>query len=71
MYCVYWQDWMVLFNKSKCKMFDDLTPALKFANQMRSMGHKFVVLASEVPSNVTKMGVDTVDENYDWKKRRI
>ena len=44
--------------------------ALAISEGLRKEGKMFVSIASEIPGNVTKMGVAAPDENYDWKKRR-
>lgn len=53
-----------------CQMFEDMGKALEFSNEARSMGARFVCMASEVEGNMTKMGVSGPSPNYEWFKRR-
>jgi hypothetical protein len=55
---------------------DDLIQALKTAEEMRKRQYSkgdisHVTLTSENPNSVGKSGVDTVDPDYNWKKRRL
>jgi len=69
MFKVYWTD---LIGNSIGRQFDDMSEALKFAQELRNSHHrKFVTLCSENPDNVTKMGVAETGSDYNWKKRRI
>lgn len=54
-----------------------LTEALKWANELRDNGNRFVTIASENPDSVGRPGVDSVEdgqlpngEEYTWRKRR-
>ena len=54
-----------------------LTEALKWANELRENGNRFVTIASENPNSVGRAGVDAVvdgqlpnGEEYTWRKRR-
>lgn len=51
-------------------MISDLGEALKFAEQKRNEGFRFVTLVSENPNSVGKPGVDVTGPDYDWTKRR-
>ena len=51
--------------------FEELVHALAWSNSLRDRGYKFVVMASEVDGNVTKMGAAGMDaDDYEWEKRR-
>lgn len=57
--------------QSQSKMLTDLNELLKESQELRKKeGVRFVCSASENTDQVGKMGVDTVDENYSWYKRR-
>ena len=54
-----------------------LTEALKWANELRDNGNRFVTIASENPDSVGKAGVDEIVDGvlpdgteYTWRKRR-
>ena len=54
-----------------------LDKALKWANELRANGNRFVTIASENPDSVGPAGVDAVVDGllpdgteYTWKKRR-
>lgn len=54
-----------------------LDQALKWANELRANGNRFVTIASENPDSVGLAGVDAVVDGilpdgteYTWKKRR-
>lgn len=54
-----------------------LTEALKWANELRDNGNRFVTIASENPDSVGRPGVDSIEdgqlpngEEYTWRKRR-
>lgn len=54
-----------------------LDEALKWANELRDNGNRFVTIASENPDSIGLSGVDSVEngllpngEAYTWKKRR-
>lgn len=53
-----------------CQMFDGIEKALKFSNEARDRGARFVCMASEVEGNMTKMGVASPSPDYEWFKRR-
>lgn len=72
MYCVYWVRDFGTGDEMCCgRICSELDEALKVSESLRKEGKLFVSIASEIPGNVTKMGVAAPDENYDWKKRRI
>lgn len=71
MFCVFWCEPLYDEYRPKCEVFECCTMALQWAESLRKQGYRFVTIASEIPGNVTKMGVDVTDESYDWKKRRI
>jgi hypothetical protein len=53
----------------------DLSAALNFMNDLRAKQAAgepvgFVAMSSELPNNVTKMGVADPPADYNWKKRR-
>jgi hypothetical protein len=55
----------------------ELREALAFANRRRQDGMRHVSISSENPDNVTKPGVDSIEngmtpdgQEYTWKKRR-
>ena len=54
-----------------------LTESLKWANELRDNGNRFVTIASENPNSVGKSGVDEIKDGvlpdgteYTWRKRR-
>lgn len=73
MFKVYWSD---LQDKAMGKSFEDMTEALNFMQELRTVyDRKFVTMASENPNQVGKMGVDSVEEGllpdgskYTWNK---
>jgi hypothetical protein len=67
MFKVYWTDIFGIHGED----FSDLTQALNYTQYLRNEGNKHVVLSSENPDNVTKMGVAEAGPDYSWKKRRI
>jgi hypothetical protein len=57
--------------------FVEMIDALTQANHLRTIGRAYVVMASENPNQVGKMGVDSVEDGhlpngdgYTWKMRR-
>jgi hypothetical protein len=74
MYKVYWTD----ADGSACSEdFIEMVEALTQANHLRNIGRAYVVMASENPNQVGKMGVDSVEdgklpsgEAYTWRMRR-
>ena len=51
--------------------YPNVTEALKWSNDLRKQGFKFVVIGSEIEGNTTKMGVAGLEaDEYEWKKRR-
>lgn len=72
MYCVYWVRDFGTGDEMCCgRICSELDEALKVSEALRKEGKLFVSIASEIPGNVTKMGVDVTGDDYDWKKRRI
>ena len=52
-------------------MYDNVTDALNWSNDLRKQGFKFITIASEIEGNVTKMGAAGLEaDDYEWKKRR-
>ena len=54
-----------------------LDQALKWANELRANGNRFVTIASENPNSVGRPGVDSIEDGqlpdgtvYTWRKRR-
>ena len=71
MFCVYWvQDFGDGDERPCASVVEDLKEALALTERCRNFGFRFVTMASEVPGNVTKMGVDTTGPDYEWFKRR-
>jgi hypothetical protein len=74
MYKVYW----TAPDGSACSQdFQDMVEALTEANHLRNIGRAYVVMSSENPNQVGKMGVDSVEdgrlpngEAYTWRMRR-
>lgn len=74
MYKVYWT---ALDGQACSEDFIEMVEALTQANHLRNAGRAYVVMASENPNQVGKMGVDAVvdgklpsGEDYTWKMRR-
>jgi len=74
MYQVFFIDPFCEAGAVECTTLDE---ALKWANELRDNGNRFVTIASENPDSVGKSGVDAVvdgvlpnGELYTWKKRR-
>jgi hypothetical protein len=74
MYKVYWtaED-----GSARSEDYVEMTEALTRANRLRNEGRAYVVMASENPNQVGRMGVDSVEdghlpsgEAYTWKMRR-
>ena len=74
MYKVYWtaED-----GSARSEDYVEMVAALTEANRLRNEGRAYVVMASENPNQVGKMGVDSVEnghlpsgEAYTWKMRR-
>jgi hypothetical protein len=74
MYKVYWtaED-----GSARSEEYVEIVAALTEANRLRNEGRAYVVMASENPNQVGKMGVDSVEnghlpsgEAYTWKMRR-
>lgn len=73
---VYWT--VVESGCSYGKVYDDMSVALKHTQTLRSEGHRFVSIVSEISDQVGQMGVSAVidgklpnGEEYTWKKRRL
>lgn len=74
MYKIYWTE----NGEHKGELFEssEMSNALKFSESLRKRQHSgedvhFIVMSSENPDCVGKMGVDVTGPDYDWKKRRI
>jgi hypothetical protein len=74
MYKVYWTD---ADGSARSEDYVEMMAALTEANRLRNEGRAYVVMASENPNQVGKMGVDSVEdghlpsgEAYTWKMRR-
>ena len=67
MFKVYWTHGAESYGKE----FTDMKEALNYCQEIRNAGRLFVTMCSELPNNVTKMGVAEVGPDYNWKKRRI
>jgi hypothetical protein len=74
MYKVYWtaED-----GSARSEDYVEMVAALTEANRLRNEGRAYVVMASENPNQVGRMGVDSVEdghlpsgEAYTWKMRR-
>ena len=74
MYKVYWtaED-----GSARSEDYVEMVAALTEANRLRNIGRSYVVMASENPNQVGRMGVDSVEdghlpsgEAYTWKMRR-
>jgi len=66
MFKVYWSQG----DRSFGKEFELMTEGLNYCQQLREAGRRFVTMSSELPDNMTKMGVSDVGPDYNWKKRR-
>ena len=74
MYKVYWT---AADGSARSEDYVEMVAALSEANRLRNEGRAYVVMASENPNQVGKMGVDSVEdghlpsgEAYTWKMRR-
>ena len=74
MYKVYWT---AADGSARSEDYVEMVAALTEANRLRNEGRAYVVMASENPNQVGKMGVDSVEdghfpggEAYTWKMRR-
>jgi hypothetical protein len=74
MYKVYWtaED-----GSAHSEDYVEMVAALTEANRLRNIGRSYVVMVSENPNQVGRMGVDSVEnghlpsgEAYTWKMRR-
>ena len=75
MHKIYWTD---KTGREHSLFRTELGEALNVAKDARDAGGSFVVIATENPNQVGKMGVDDIKEGvlpdgttYEWKKRRI
>lgn len=66
MFKVYW----TYDEKTYGQEFPVMTEALDFCQDLRNSGRRFVTMCSELPDNVTRMGVAEAGPDYNWKKRR-
>ena len=74
MYKVYWT---AADGSARSEDYVEMVAALTEANRLRNEGRAYVVMASENPNQVGRMGVDAVEdgqlpsgEAYTWKMRR-
>ena len=67
MFKVYW----TFDNRNHGKEFDDMMKALDYCQLLRKGNAKFVTMCSELSDMVGEFGVSEVNDDYDWKKRRI
>ena len=67
MFKVYW----TFENRNHGKEFDDMMKALDYCQLLRKGNAKFVTMCSELPDMVGEFGVSEVNDDYDWKKRRV
>ena len=74
MYKVYWT---AADGSARSEDYVEMVAALTEANRLRNEGRAYVVMASENPNQVGKMGVDSAEdghlpsgEAYTWKMRR-
>jgi hypothetical protein len=74
MYRVYWT---AADGSARSEDYVEMVAALTEANRLRNEGRAYVVMASENPNQVGRMGVDSVEdghlpsgEAYTWKMRR-
>jgi len=77
MYMVYWTVVDGDGYEAKSRLFDTelLDEPMKFVNELREKQYadgsiKFVVMSSENPNMVGKMGASAPDASYNWTKRR-
>ena len=74
MYKVYWT---AADGAARSKDYLRMTEALTETNRMRTLGMAYVAMVGELPNQVGRMGVDSVEdghlpsgEAYTWKMRR-
>jgi hypothetical protein len=74
---VYKVYWTAEDGSARSEDYVEMVAALTEANRLRNEGRAYVVMASENPNQVGKMGVDSVEnghlpsgEAYTWKMRR-
>jgi hypothetical protein len=74
---VYKVYWTAEDGSARSEDYVEMVAALTEANRLRNIGRSYVVMASENPNQVGKMGVDSVEnghlpsgEAYTWKMRR-
>ena len=74
MYKVYWT---AADGAARSEDYVEMTEALTRANHMRTVGMAYVAMVGELPNQVGRMGVDSVEdgrlpsgEAYTWKMRR-
>ena len=71
MFCVYHVEGSEEGLVPVATFYPNVTEALKWSNDLRKQGFKFVVIGSEIEGNTTKMGVAGLEaDEYEWKKRR-
>ena len=74
MYKIYWT---AADGSARSEDYVEMVAALTEANRLRNEGRAYVVMVSENPNQVGRMGVDSVEdghlpsgEAYTWKMRR-
>ena len=74
MYKVYWT---AADGAARSEDYVEMVEALTRANRMRTLGMAYVAMVGELPNQVGRMGVDSVEdghlpsgEAYTWKMRR-
>jgi hypothetical protein len=74
---VYKVYWTAEDGSARSEDYVEMVAALTEANRLRNEGRAYVVMASENPNQVGRMGVDSVEnghlpsgEAYTWKMRR-
>jgi hypothetical protein len=74
---VYKVYWTAADGSARSEDYVEMVAALTEANRLRNEGRAYVVMASENPNQVGRMGVDSVEdghlpsgEAYTWKMRR-
>jgi hypothetical protein len=69
--------WTAEDGQARSKDLVEMVDALTEANRMRTLGMSYVAMVGELPNQVGKMGVDSVEdgklpsgEDYTWRMRR-
>jgi hypothetical protein len=74
---VYKVYWTAEDGSARSEDYVEMVAALTEANRLRTIGRAYVAMVGELPNQVGKMGVDSVEdghlpsgEAYTWKMRR-